>query len=53
MTPSDLDEAAALLRKAGYLVAKIPPCGKGGRDHGKQKHKQAHPEWFEPKGEQA
>lgn len=32
---SDIDEAVALLRKAGYLVAKIPPCGKEGRDHGR------------------
>jgi hypothetical protein len=102
MTPSDLDEAATLLRDAGYLVVKIPPCGKQGRDHGRhilitrsascpgggtiphgahgghlgtfgywvncrcgdsfsdysgppsdwEKHKQAHPEWFELKGEQ-
>lgn len=27
-------EAAALLRAAGYLVVKIPPCSKEGRDHG-------------------
>lgn len=32
---SEIDEAVALLREAGYLVVKIPPCGKEGSDHGR------------------
>lgn len=32
---SDVDDAVALLREAGYLVAKIPPCSSQGRDHGR------------------
>src|SRR5262245_14400606 len=31
----DLADAAALLRSAGYLVVKVPPCRFEGLDHGK------------------
>lgn len=31
----ELTEAIKLVREAGYLVAKIPPCTRAGRGHGK------------------